>query len=59
MKNAMFGTYEPKVMIVNQFDGDYAELAITYNFSFDFPILDLIDMQSVSKTQVKLRFIPI
>ncbi len=59
MKNAMFGTYEPNVTIVNQFDGDYAELAITYNFNFEFPLLDLIDMQSISRTQVKLRFIPI
>lgn len=59
MKTTMFGSYQPNVTIINQFDGNYAELAITYNFEFDFPVLNLIDLQSVSKTQVKLRFIPI
>lgn len=58
-KTAMFGTYEPNVRLITQFDGDYAELTITYNFKIDLPIVDQLVMKSNAVTQVKLRPLPI
>ena len=59
MKNSMFGEYTPKVRIISQFDGSYAELEIVYSFNFDFPLLDKLDLESKSSTQVKIRELPI
>ncbi len=58
VKPALFGTYEPSVRLITQFDGDYAELMITYNFKFDLPILDNLQLKSNASTQVKLREMP-
>lgn len=58
-KSAMFGTYEPSVRLITQFDGDYAELMITYNFKFDIPVVDQLVLKSNAVTQVKLRQMPI
>lgn len=58
-KSAMFGTYEPSVRLITQFDGSYAELIITYNFSIDLPVVDQLVMKSNASTQVKLREMPV
>lgn len=59
MKGALLGTYQPNVTVLSQFDGNYAELSITYSLNFEFPFIDLERLTTKSTTQVKLRSLPI
>ena len=58
MKSAPFGTYTPNVVMVTQFGGEYASLAVDYNFSFEFPFVGDLGMTSSASTEVKLREMP-
>ena len=59
MKSAMFGSYEPAVSLIAQHGGNYAELNIVYTFQFDVPFLDMLKLNSVATTQVKIREMPV
>jgi len=58
-RSAIFGTYETDVTMIEQFNGQYAELTVTYNFSFALPFAEDFALSSNSSTQVKLRQSPV
>lgn len=58
LDGAMIGTFEPIVVMLDQFDGNYAEIKVNYRFKFDIPFANNLDIASVATTQVKLRDVP-
>ncbi len=52
------GSYQSDAVMLTQFGGEYARLIITYNFSFEVPFLDKLNLKSESVTEVKLREMP-
>ncbi len=59
MQNAPFGTYTPSVQLLTQHGGEYAELLVDYEFTFDFPFINQFEFNSTAKTQVKIRSMPV
>ncbi len=58
MRSPFMGKYSPEVKLLSQFDGNYVELKVTYDFKFDFPFIDNVSWSSASTTQVKMRSMP-